>query len=79
MSHEIATEAAKAFVKECEKANISWTEVMVACESFIAIVVLYASIQAGSRNPARWSQEMIELMLDRVHIRVQEQLRSDNQ
>jgi hypothetical protein len=73
--HAIATRAATAMVRECAAAGLTAEDAAIACESAIAIVVAYAARVIGTPDPARYAQEIIDVMTERAHLRVREVLR----
>ena len=75
LSHDIATRAATAMVKEGDAAGLAWTDIAVSCETAVSIVVVAAAKMTGSPNPEAFAQEMIETITERAHSRVQALLR----
>jgi hypothetical protein len=74
-SHNIAVKAAMQMVKEGEAAGLAWSEIAISCETAVAIVVSAAAQMAGNGDPHRFAQEMIDLITERAHGRVQTLLR----
>ena len=66
-AHEIAVRAATAMVKEGMEAGLSWSDIAVAGETVIAIVVAGAAEVSGTPNRARFAQEIVEAMTERAH------------
>jgi hypothetical protein len=77
--HAAASRAAQAFTAECLAEGLSWEATMVACESFVAMVACYCALMSRTPAPGRWSREMLDTMMERAHLRVQEYLRSQGQ
>jgi hypothetical protein len=74
--HQIASEAAKRMMRECLDAGLTWTEIAVACESFVVIMVSGVAVAANTPDPPRFAQEIIDTITERAHARAQDYLRS---
>jgi hypothetical protein len=73
--HQIATRAAQTFVKECQAAELSWTEAAVACESFVTIIAVYCAQMSRTPSPKLFAQEIIDSITERAHERAQAYLK----
>lgn len=70
-SHQIACKAAKQIVQDGEAAGLDWTDIVISCETVIAIVVAaVVEISASGADPHRLATELIDTMTERAHGRV---------
>lgn len=69
-AHRIAVEAATKLVKDGDAAGLRWTDITIACETVIGIVVSCAAEMSGAPDKERWSAEIIDTMTERAHARV---------
>jgi hypothetical protein len=67
IAHQIACQAAKQIVKEGIDAGLSWTDIIISCESAVAIVVCATAELSGTPNRVQWVTEMVNIMTERAH------------
>lgn len=77
-AHRLGTEIARTLVQEGCDRKLNWSELLVTCETVVAIVIATVSIrfseQAGSETRQRFAQESIDLMTERAYRRIRKLL-----
>ena len=74
IGHELAARAATTMVNEGLEAGLKWNEIAMSCETVISIVVATVARMRG-HDSAAFAQEMVDLMTERAHIRIQENVK----
>ena len=75
IAHALAARSATEFVKAAADAGLSWTEIAIAGETIVAIVVAATAEMSGRADSERFAQEMVETITERAHGRVQALIR----
>lgn len=71
----IPREVAKVFVEKCIEAGLTQAETLVELETLVVTLFAYYAVTQTPSDPARWSQEMLDALAERAHVRIQEYLR----
>lgn len=70
MSHMIGAKAGSQIVKEGVAAGMSWTDIVISCETAIAVVIAASAELSGTPDRQRFASDMIDTMTERANNRV---------
>lgn len=74
-SHRIARAAAATLLVQGTEAGLSWADIVISCETAVAIIVSACAELSGSPDPQRFATEIIDVMAERAHGRITAMLR----
>lgn len=79
IAHQLATRAANVIVADATAAGLAWTDIMLACETTVAIVVASAVRMQERRfqDPARYARTLTALLAERAGDRVVELIKGN--